>query len=129
MGPVEVRPAENLLVIGERTARVEPKSMDVLMVLARAAGQLVERDDLVRQVWPRGYVTDDTYIHLRYVQNLLTRGEFSFNPGVSTYGATSPLWILGLVLLPVGLLRALFSTYGPVPVTAPVLAAQPIVAP
>ena len=59
MGPVEVRPAENLLVIGERTARVEPKSMDVLMVLARAAGQLVERDDLVRQVWPRGYVTDD----------------------------------------------------------------------
>ncbi|MFH1845590.1 MAG: hypothetical protein ABIF77_20590 [bacterium] len=47
----------------------------------------------------QGYVTDDTFIHLRYAQHLLTRGEFSFNPGVSTYGATSPLWIVGLVAL------------------------------
>ncbi len=47
----------------------------------------------------RGYVTDDTYIHLRYADNLAERGEFAFNPGESTYGATSPLWIFGLVLL------------------------------
>ncbi len=47
----------------------------------------------------RGYVTDDTFIHLRYMENLLGRGEFSFNPGDPTYGATSPLWILGLALL------------------------------
>lgn len=47
----------------------------------------------------RGYVTDDTYIHLRYAENLAGRGEFAFNPGEATYGATSPLWILGLVLL------------------------------
>jgi hypothetical protein len=47
----------------------------------------------------RGYVTDDTYIHLRYAENLLQHGEFSFNPGHQTYGATSPLWIFGLVLL------------------------------
>lgn len=47
----------------------------------------------------RGYTTDDTFIHLRYVENLLERGEFSFNPGDKTYGATSPLWIFGLALL------------------------------
>lgn len=47
----------------------------------------------------RGYITDDTFIHLRYVENLLERGEFSFNPGEQTYGATSPLWIFGLALL------------------------------
>lgn len=47
----------------------------------------------------RGYTTDDTYIHLRYAHNLLERGEFSFNPGASSYGATSPLWIFGLALL------------------------------
>jgi hypothetical protein len=47
----------------------------------------------------RGYITDDTFIHFRYVENLLDRGEFSFNPGERTYGATSPLWIFGLALL------------------------------
>ncbi len=44
----------------------------------------------------RGYITDDTYIHLRYAHNLIERGEFSFNPGQGSYGATSPLWIFGL---------------------------------
>lgn len=47
----------------------------------------------------RGYITDDTFIHLRYAENLLQYGEFSFNPGEHTYGATSPLWIFGLALL------------------------------
>ncbi|MCB1886340.1 MAG: hypothetical protein KDH20_01925 [Rhodocyclaceae bacterium] len=47
----------------------------------------------------RGYITDDTFIHLRYAENLLRFGEFSFNPGDATYGATSPLWIFGLALL------------------------------
>lgn len=47
----------------------------------------------------QGYVTDDTFIHLRYAENLIERGEFSFNPGHDTYGATSPLWIFGLALL------------------------------
>jgi hypothetical protein len=46
-----------------------------------------------------GYITDDTFIHLRFVENLLERGEFSFNPGEKAYGATSPLWIFGLALL------------------------------
>jgi len=46
-----------------------------------------------------GYITDDTFIHLRYAENLLAHGEFSFNPGQTTYGATSPLWIFGLALL------------------------------
>ncbi len=52
----------------------------------------------------RGYITDDTYIHLRYAHNLIERGEFSFNPGQGSYGATSPLWIFALAfLLKIGL--------------------------
>ncbi len=47
----------------------------------------------------RGYVTDDTYIHLRYARHLVERGELSFNPGDPTYGCTSPLWVCGLALL------------------------------
>jgi len=52
---------------------------------------------LAAHILLRGYVTDDTYIHLRYTENLLHRAEFSFNPGEATYGATSPLWIMGLL--------------------------------
>ncbi len=55
----------------------------------------------------RGYTTDDTWIHLRYARNLVERGEFSFNPGHGTYGATSPLWIFVLAgLLKLGLAPA-----------------------
>ncbi len=57
----------------------------------------------------RGYVTDDTFIHLRYARHLLELGEFSFNPGEATYGATSPLWIFGI---------ALFMKLGLAPLTA-----------
>lgn len=47
----------------------------------------------------RGYVTDDTYIHLRYARHLVELGELSFNAGEPTYGCSSPLWVFGLALL------------------------------
>jgi TolB-like protein/tetratricopeptide (TPR) repeat protein len=39
--------------------RVEPKAMAVLMALAEAGGAVVNREELIRAVWPRGFVTDD----------------------------------------------------------------------
>ena len=40
-----------------------------------------------------GYITDDTYIHLRFAQHL-ARGEgLVFNAGERVYGCTSPLWV------------------------------------
>jgi len=45
------------------------------------------------------YVTDDTWIHLRYAKHLLERGEYTFNPADPTYGSTSPLWVFCLVFL------------------------------
>jgi hypothetical protein len=41
----------------------------------------------------RGYVTDDTYIHLQYARNLAEGHGFVFNPGERVYGSTSPLWV------------------------------------
>jgi hypothetical protein len=41
----------------------------------------------------RGYLTDDTFIHLQFAKHV-ARGEgFAFNRGEPTYGATSPLWV------------------------------------
>lgn len=41
----------------------------------------------------RGYVTDDTYIHLRYADHLARGQGMVFNPGERVYGCTSPLWV------------------------------------
>lgn len=70
------------------------------MSRARALRLLLALAVLATAGWfLRDYTTDDTFIHLRYAQNLLDRGEFSFNPGEATYGATSPLWIFVLAFL------------------------------
>ena len=45
-------------------------------------------------MWPvRGYVTDDTFIHLQYARNLVEGHGFVFNIGERVYGSTSPLWV------------------------------------
>ena len=59
IGKFEVRPDDNVIrgPLGE--VRIEPKSMDVLRILADADGSTVARERLVEAVWPRGYVSDD----------------------------------------------------------------------
>jgi hypothetical protein len=41
----------------------------------------------------RGYITDDTFIHLQYARNLAEGHGPVFNPGERVYGSTSPLWV------------------------------------
>ena len=41
-----------------------------------------------------GSPLDDAWIHQVYARNLAERGEWAFNPGQSSAGATSPLWVL-----------------------------------
>jgi len=44
--------------------------------------------------WPvRGYLTDDTFIHLQYARQLATGHGLVFNAGERVYGCTSPLWV------------------------------------
>jgi len=45
-------------------------------------------------MWPlRGYITDDTFIHLQYARHLAEGQGPVFNPGERVYGSTSPLWV------------------------------------
>jgi hypothetical protein len=57
----------------------------------------------------RGYLTDDTFIHLQFAKHVSRGDGFAFNRDQPTYGATSPLWV--------GLLAA--SGRAGVPVSAP----------
>jgi hypothetical protein len=45
-------------------------------------------------MWPlRGYLTDDTFIHLQYAKHLAGGQGLVFNVGERVYGCTSPLWV------------------------------------
>ncbi|UCG52873.1 MAG: hypothetical protein JSW58_04775, partial [Candidatus Latescibacterota bacterium] len=42
----------------------------------------------------RNGFTDDGFIHIQYAKNIVTRVEYSFNPGEVSHGTTSPLWVM-----------------------------------
>ena len=62
--------------------RIEKISLAIALLLAAAL------------MWPaRGYLTDDTFIHLQYARNLAAGQGLVFNVGERVYGCTSPLWV------------------------------------
>lgn len=54
-----VRPSLTRVEAGGKVVRLEPKIMKVLLVLWRAGGSVVSRDDLINEVWEGQIVTDD----------------------------------------------------------------------
>jgi TolB-like protein/tetratricopeptide (TPR) repeat protein/DNA-binding winged helix-turn-helix (wHTH) protein len=89
LGEWEVRPAEGLLIGLQGRRHLQPKCIDVLMCLAEQAGQVVTREDILRDVWGTRAVTDepltrcigdlrrelgDTREEPRYVQTIPKRG-------------------------------------------------------
>lgn len=44
------------------------------------------------------YSPDDTFIYLKYAENLSVGDNFSFNAGEPSYGITSPLWAIMLMI-------------------------------
>ena len=59
LGDVDVQPATRELVRGTRRVTLDPKVMEVLVVLARADGAILSRDDLIAACWGGRAVTDD----------------------------------------------------------------------
>lgn len=59
LGPLGVRPSARQVCFGSRTETIEPRVMQVLVVLARAAGQVVSREQLVERCWGGRIVGDD----------------------------------------------------------------------
>ena len=54
-----VEPELNRIQRNGEKAHLEPKVMEVLVCLSRANGNLVSKEQLIRQVWPDTFVTDD----------------------------------------------------------------------
>ena len=56
VGTWQVRPRLGRLQSGDREVRLPPKFMQVLVVLAKANGQVVTREELLDEVWPETVV-------------------------------------------------------------------------
>jgi Tol biopolymer transport system component/DNA-binding winged helix-turn-helix (wHTH) protein len=54
-----VEPELNRIQRNGEKAHLEPKVMEVLVCLSRANGSVVSKEQLIRQVWPDTFVTDD----------------------------------------------------------------------
>lgn len=70
IGDFDVEPSLNQLHKGPERLTVEPRAMDLLMLLAESPGQVFGRDEILQRVWPETAVQDDA---LRRVVALLRR--------------------------------------------------------
>ncbi len=59
VGPWLVRPAFGRIARGSRSFHLPPKSMELLVCLAKREGQVVSKGELFQEVWPRTHVTED----------------------------------------------------------------------
>ncbi len=59
LGSWLVQPELNALVRDRETRQVTPKSMDLLVCLARREGRVVSKDEIHQELWPDTFVTDD----------------------------------------------------------------------
>ncbi len=80
LGRVRVRPSSRELLTTNGVVTIEPKPMQVLVVLAQADGRVVARDALVEQCWGARVVGDDAINRvigkLRRVADKLEAKEF-----------------------------------------------------
>ena len=60
LGPLVVSPATRTIARGDESEKIEPRIMQVLVVLAQANGAVVTRDTLLDVCWGGVYVGDDS---------------------------------------------------------------------
>lgn len=66
-GPFLLDPDRRLLWQDGELVELEPKAIDTLVVLVRAGGAIVEKEDLVAQVWGGDAITDSSLFRNIYV--------------------------------------------------------------
>src|SRR6202035_2848644 len=57
-GPSRLDPAERKLLRGNEMVALTPKAFDTLHLLVRNSGHLLEKDELIRMLWPDTFVEE-----------------------------------------------------------------------
>ena len=72
----ELEPAERRLSEAGRAIALTPKVFDTLVLLVQRAGHVVSKDELMRALWPRGYVDESNLTkHIWFIRRALGGGE------------------------------------------------------
>ena len=58
LGPWLVRPSLDLLVRPDQEVRIRPKLMDLLVLLAEHAGEVLSRDEALVQLWSKQFIAE-----------------------------------------------------------------------
>jgi TolB-like protein/DNA-binding winged helix-turn-helix (wHTH) protein/Tfp pilus assembly protein PilF len=75
-GPFRLNPAERLLLRHQVPVRLPPKAFDALVVLVENRGHLLEKDELLRKVWPGTFVEESNLAqHISVLRKTLQDGE------------------------------------------------------
>ena len=57
-GPFSLDPTERKLLRGKEIVALTPKAFDTLVLLVRNSGHLLEKDELIRMLWPETFVEE-----------------------------------------------------------------------
>ena len=77
-GPFRVDLSERVLTRGRQVVPLTPKAFDTLVVLVRNSGHIVEKDALLKEVWPDTFVEEGVLaVNVAAIRKALTDGEES----------------------------------------------------
>jgi TolB-like protein/DNA-binding winged helix-turn-helix (wHTH) protein/Tfp pilus assembly protein PilF len=75
-GPFRLNPTERLLLRGQTPVRLSPKVFDALVFLVENRGHLLEKDELLRKVWPDTFVEESNLAqHISILRKVLQEGD------------------------------------------------------
>ena len=71
-----LEPAERRLSAAGKSIALTPKVFDTLVLLVERAGHIVSKDQLMKELWPRGYVDESNLTkHIWLIRRALGEGE------------------------------------------------------
>ena len=112
-GPFRMNVGQRLLTREGDAISLPPKATDILLLLLQNAGELVEKDDLMREVWPDSFVEEgnltqniftlrralgDNRSNARFIETVTGRGYRLIAP-VTVLDSQQPVSEVGLAQL------------------------------
>ena len=75
-GPFRLMPSLGLLFEGDRPVHLGSRALKILQILAERAGELVEKEELTRLVWPKTFVDEGNIrVHISALRRALGDGH------------------------------------------------------